>query len=174
MSKNLNTDEAIIALAASAASRAQELLADGWVKGRLSGGFKGIETFCIHGALMIALDELCGEGRNLGREQVCANSMRNKAFRDDVEALASAFIVDSAANRYGYDANAWKNGGLAGAAFNDDGSRKHQEVLNVMGDASTRLWDIALDTQSWQPSKWAVDQNDAAVQEYLKMPLAYA
>lgn len=112
--------------------------------------------FCVHGALNLALEEIFGQ-KQLGAE---------------AEVLATAFIVDEAQAQYDFKGS-WKQGGIPAAGFNDTAERKHQDVLNVMGAAAKRLWDLSLEAESagadqWQPSKWAeADVNSEEAQQFL-------
>ncbi len=168
--KKLTVDDTAIALAASIVDRTRELIADGWVKGKLNGGHGGVEEFCIHGAMGLALQELFGETGDTGRVNVCGGIAAVNRGYGDVEALATAFIVEEANSQYGYKGS-WNHGGLAAAGFNDAPERKHEDVLNVLSSASKRLWDIGLETDTvdgWVPSKWAeVDVTSAPAQQFL-------
>lgn len=173
MTTKMSVDDAVLTLAASVVDRTAELLADGWVKGRLNGGHGNVEEFCIHGALSLALEEVFGDSKECGRVYVCGGAAAMDRGRGDIEAIAAALIVDEAANRFGYNANAWRNGSLAAAPFNDAAERKHDEVLSTVRGAAHRLWDLALDSDqaaSVQVSWAQVDEEVA--QQYLHVSLA--
>ncbi len=168
--KKLTVDDTVLGLAASVAGRACELLADGWTKGKLYGGEGGVQEFCIHGALNLAIEEVFGPGTSVGRHHLDGTRMVTSGA-SDVEAVAVAFIVDEAATQHAY-----KGGGmfLGAAGFNDAPERKHEEVLAVVGNASKRLWDLSMEQQTegagsgWTPSKWAdVDVNSEEAKQYL-------
>ncbi len=172
--KKLTVDDTVLGLAASVAGRACELLADGWVKGTLYAGEGGAESFCIHGALNLAIEEVFGPGTSIGRHHIDGTRMVTSGA-SDVEAVAVAFIVDEAATQHQY-----KGGGmfLGAAGFNDAPERKHEEVLKVVGNASKRLWDLSMEQQTegagsgWTPSKWAsIDVEPEVVNQYLYAPL---
>lgn len=162
MQDKMTVDDATINLAASVVGRAYELISDGWVKGQMSGGEGSVEEFCIHGAMNLAIAEMFGDGyRGAG----------------DIEAIATAFIVDEASTQYNFKGS-WKRGGIAAAPFNDAPATKHEDVLNVLSAASKRLWDIGLDFESngssegWIASKWAdVDVNSEDAQQLLHASL---
>ena len=155
--KKLKSDEAVLALAAAVTDRACELLTDGWSKGAMHRDSGGAQvSFCIHGALNLALDEVFGEGRRLN-------------VRQDVEDVSVAFICDEAFGKMHSH-----SGGIPGAAYNDAGQRKHDEVVGVMTRAKTRLWDLTVERDTWQsddawvPSKWAdVDTNSEQAQQFM-------
>lgn len=159
----ISVEDTALTLAASVADRTYELLADGWAKGTLYEGRNGLpEAFCIHGALNLAIEEVFGEGTSLGRSHIDGTRMVTSGA-SDVEALAVAFIVQEAAGQYGY-----AGGGmfLGAAGFNDAPERKLDEVLAVVGAASKRLWDLALDNDGWEASQWA-QIDEAATQQFL-------
>lgn len=161
MSK-LNTDEAVLGLAASVATRACELIRDGWTKGKmhtLAGGAP--DSFCIHGALDLALEEVFGDKRFVSKLGV----------RQDVEDVAVAFICDEAFGRMHS-----RSGGIPAASYNDASERKHGEVVGVMSRAADRLWDIVMDQASsgeeWRPTAWAeADTNSEEAKQFLYAPL---
>ena len=171
MSDNkLTVDDTVLGVAASVAGRACELLADGWVKGKLYDGPGGVSSFCIHGAINLAIEEVFGDGASAGRSHIDGTRMISSGA-SDVEAVAVAFIIDEAAAQHKY-----KGGGmfLGAAAFNDAPERKHEEVLSVVGNASKRLWDLSMEQQTdgagsgWTPSKWAeVDVSTEEAKNYL-------
>lgn len=161
----MTVDDAIINLAASVVDRTRELITDGWIKGHMSTSVDGAQTaFCIHGALNLALEEVFGAYQR----------------GSDVEVLAVAFIVDEAKNQYGFKGS-WQHGGIPAASFNDSPATKHEDVLNVLGAASKRLWSIGMDWESglsmdpsnWVPSKWAeADVQAPEAQQFLHASLA--
>jgi hypothetical protein len=178
MQEKMSVDDAFISLAASVVERTRELIADGWVKGSLTGGFSGVQEFCIHGAMGLALQEMFGETGDTGRVNVCGGIAASARGYGEVEALATAFIVDEAANQYGFKGS-WQHGGIAAAPFNDAATTKHQDVLNVLDGASKRLWEVGLDmagappSDAWVPSKWAeVDVQSEDAQQFLYATLA--
>ena len=162
MQEKMSVDDAMISLAASVVERTRELIADGWVKGKMSESVDGVPTaFCIHGALNLAMEEVFGHARN-----------------ETVEVLAVAFICDEAKTQYNFQGS-WKHGGIPAASFNDSAATKHEDVLNVLGAASKRLWEVGLDfaaapsTGDWKPSKWAdVDVQSEDAQQFLYATLA--
>jgi hypothetical protein len=143
MSDEMKKADLSLGLAAAITERACELIQDGWVKGRMKIEVDGAPVqFCIHGALNLAIKEIFGD-RRLGAE---------------AEVLAVAFIVDEAQSQYNFNGS-WKDDGIPAAAFNDNPSTKHQDVLNIMSAAARRLWDLSLEQESavgdsWQPSRW--------------------
>ncbi len=144
--ERLTTSDTINTLAASVTERTAELLSDGWMQGALS---NGVEAFCIHGAMALALDEVFGQSEDCGRAYVCggvAAQDRGKG-RAEVEAVATAFIVDEAASKYGFDPNSWKQGFNGAASFNDDPTRQQHEVLDVVSSAAEKLWSMTLDAE---------------------------
>jgi hypothetical protein len=176
--EKMTVDDALINLAASVVDRTKELIADGWVKGALTGGFNSVQQFCVHGAMGLALQEVFGETGDTGRVNVCGGIAASNRGYGDVEALATAFIVEEAKSQYGFKGS-WEHGGIAAAPFNDDPATKHEDVLNVLDAASKRLWSIGMDWESsvssatWQPSKWAdVDVEAPEAQQFLNAVLA--
>jgi len=167
----ISVEDTALTLAASVVERAHELLADGWTQGTLYEGRDGLpERFCVHGALNLALEEVFGEGTSLGRSHIDGTRMVTSGA-SDVEALAVAFIVDEAASQFAY-----QGGGmfLGAARFNDAPERKLDEVLAVIGAASKRLWDLALDSEpskTWEPSKWA-QVDEVATEQFMNVALA--
>lgn len=163
----MSVDDAALTLAASVVERTRDLLQDGWVKGKLYEGVQGVEGFCIHGALNLAIEEVFGEGVAAGRHHIDGTRMVASGA-SDVEAIAVAFIVDEAATRYGY-----RNGGmfLGAAAFNDAPERRLEEVLAVVGSAASRLWEVATDEMvATTPSYAEVDEETA--QQFLYAQLS--
>ena len=156
MTKNLTADETVLGLAAAVTSRACELITDGWTKGSMMKKVGGAPvSFCIHGALDLALEEILGENRN-------------DSFRRDVEQVAVAFICDQA---FGSIKRA--TAGIPAATYNDAAHRKHQEVIDVMELATQRLWSVTFDTEgdTFEFSQWAnVDEGTAS--QYLHASLA--
>jgi hypothetical protein len=163
MQEKMTVDDAMISLAASVVERTHELIADGWVKGRMSDSVDGVPTaFCIHGALNLAMEEVFGNARG----------------NEVVEVLAVAFICDEAKTQYNFQGS-WKQGGIPAASFNDNAATKHEDVLSVLKSASKRLWEVGLDfagapsTGDWKPSKWAeVDTQSEEAQQFLYATLA--
>ena len=156
MSK-LTADDTVLGLAAAVTDRACELLTEGWTKGRMRSGAGGVQSFCIHGALNLAMEETFGTHDT--RQQV----------QRDVQEVAVAFICDEA---FGHIRNL---SGIPAAAYNDAPNRKHQEVIDVMERATQRLWSVTFDTealgQSYEYSKWANVEETTATQ-YLNASLA--
>lgn len=159
MSDEMKKADSTLALAAAVTERACDLIQEGWVKGRMSTSVDGAPVqFCVHGALDLALEEIFGHKR-LGAE---------------AEVIATAFIVDEAQAQYDFKGS-WKQGGIPAAGFNDSSATKHQDVLNVMGAAAERLWDLAIEqelkgSKTWVPSQWA----DADVQSEDAQQFLYA
>lgn len=147
MSK-LKVDEAVLGLAASVTGRACELITDGWIKGSMRGGSGGVENFCIHGAIELAMEEVF--------------TVRNMKIgvQQDVEQVAVAFICDEAFGQM-------RAGSIPAASFNDAGARTHDEVTGVLERASERLWNLAVGSDmdehvEFEYSKWAdVDEETA-------------
>ena len=160
--QKMDVDDAAITLAASVVERTRDLLADGWVKGKLYDGVEGVEGFCIHGALNLAIEEVFGEGVAAGRHHIDGTRMVASGA-SDIEAIAVAFIVDEAATRYGY-----RGGGmfLGAANFNDEPERKLEEVLEVVGSAAARLWEVAMDEMTAQAPSY-VEVDEQAAQQFL-------
>ncbi len=156
--EKLKVEDAILGLAASVAGRACELLSDGWVKGTWRSGEGGAETFCIHGAIDVALEEMFG------------NKQRNDSRY--IEEIATAFIVDEAANQFNF------TGKHCAIGFNDASERKHEEVISVVAAASKRLWDLSIEqfsssSETWTPSNWATaDVASVEAQNFLYQSLA--
>ncbi len=148
MSK-LKADEAILGLAASVTDRACELITDGWTKGRMRSGAGGVESFCIHGAIELAMEEVFGQ-----------RNVRSDVQRD-VEDVACAFICDEA-----FTPGGGKKVGHWAAGYNDAADRRHDEVTGVLDRAANRLWGLAVpdesSTESFTYSKYAeVDEEQA-------------
>lgn len=164
----ITVEDTALTLAASVADRAYELLSDGWAQGTLYDGRNGLpEAFCVHGAINLAIEEVFGEGTSLGRSHIDGTRMVTSGA-SDVEALTVAFIVEEAASQFGYS-----GGGmfLGAARFNDAPERKLNEVLAVVGAASKRLWDLALDNDGWEASRWA-QVDEAAAQQFMQAGIA--
>jgi hypothetical protein len=154
MTNKLTADDTVLGLAAAVCERATELITDGWTKGRMRSGEGGVQSFCIHGAIELAMEETFGV-RNL-----------DQTVQRDVEYLAVAFICDEA-----FGTIRGKSSGIPAASFNDASQRKHQEVIDVMGRATTRLWGVTFDTavtpdKPFEFSQWA-DVEEAQAKQYL-------
>lgn len=163
----MNLDTATLVIAASAVDRSRELIADGWVKGALNSGKNSAEVFCVHGALNCAFQELFPQmNPQNGRVNVCAGVGANTSGYGTAEAVATAIMVDEAATQFGYTVDAWKEGAMGLAPFNDDENTTHEQVLSIMKRASERLWAMSLETdvtpevKSWAP----VDEEPAQYQ----------
>jgi hypothetical protein len=176
--QKMTVDDAMLTLAASVVERTRELITDGWVKGALTGGFGNVQEFCVHGAMGLALQEVFGETGDVGRVNVCGGYAAAGRGYSDVEALATAFIVDEAKNQYGFKGS-WEAGAMAAAPFNDDPATKHEDVLSVLDGAAKRLWSIGVDwekgtgSNAWTPSKWAdTDTQSGEAQQFLYATLA--
>jgi hypothetical protein len=158
MSK-LTADDTVLGLAAAVCDRATELLTDGWTKGAMSRSSGGAPVaFCIHGAIELAMEETFGV-RDL-----------RQAVQQDVEQVAVAFICDEA-----FGTIKGKGAGIPAAAFNDASERRHQEVIDVMSRATTRLWGVTFDTAVTQEkpfefSQWA-DLEEAQAKQFLYQTL---
>lgn len=138
-----------MALAASICERAHDLIETGWVKGTWHSGYDGVQTFCIEGALDLALEELLNQGDRAAPE---------------IKEIARMFILDEALARYKFT-------GAYIPGFNDAGERTHDEVLSVLDGAARRLWAISVADeelgQVWQPSQWAdLGLEESQVQQY--------
>lgn len=136
----LKADEAVLGLAAAVTGRACELIQDGWTKGKMRGGEGGVESFCVHGAVELAMEEIFGIYD------------RRQLVQQDVEDVAVAFLCDEAFGQM-------QSGRIPVASFNDAASRKHSEVIGVMSRAADRLWDLSSDSEptQWTPSKWSTE-----------------
>lgn len=151
---NLTADDTVLGLAAAVCDRATELITDGWTKGAMSRSRGGAPvSFCIHGAIELAMEETFGSrDHRVGIQQ-------------DVEQVAVAFICDEA---FGTMKRA--SAGIPAASFNDASERKHQEVIDVMTRATSRLWGVTFDTeameQPFQFSQWA-NVEEAQAKQYL-------
>lgn len=150
----LTADETVLGLAAAVTTRACELITDGWTKGKMRGGAGGVENFCIHGAVELAMHEVFAT-RNL-----------KQLVQRDVEDVAVAFICDEA-----FGSMKGHSGGIPAAQFNDAGKRRHEEVTGVMERASERLWGLAVpsdetSTEAFTYSKWA-DVDEEQAKQYL-------
>jgi hypothetical protein len=157
MGNKLQNDEAVLGLAASVTGRACELITDGWVKGQMHTTVEGAEeSFCIHGALNVAIREVFGEMQN------------RSVAQQDVADVAVAFICDEAFNQRGTRING--DHGIPAAAMNDAASTTHDDVIGVMSRASARLWDLTVESEcdSYVPSRWAnVDTDSEQAKQYL-------
>lgn len=145
-----------LALAASVCDRAHDLIETGWIKGAFYGGESGVQTFCILGAIDLALDELLDA---------------NQAYaRNDIRDIATTFILDEALAQHRYV-------GKSIPAFNDAAEREHDQVLGVIAAAAKRLWNLSVENEdvgaSWQPSQWSdVENADEMQKVYLNAVLA--
>lgn len=153
----LDAGEAVVALAASVVERTRELIEDGWVKGTLV--TKGHKEFCVHGAMNTALVEMFGREEECGIANVCGGYAATRQGFGDIEAIATAFIVEAAADRYGADREAWRQGQFGAAPWNNEPQRKQEEVLAALDLASERLWTLSgvqeagtEGVRSWAPS----------------------
>ncbi len=158
MTKNLTADDTVLGLAAAVTSRATELITDGWTKGAMHRSKGGAPvSFCIHGALNLAMEEVFGQ-RDLGQ-----------TVQRDVEQVAVAFICSEAFGSMGHA------GGIPAASFNDASVRRHQEVIDVMARATQRLWSVTFDTEvtkeQFEFSQWA-NVEEAQASQYLNATLA--
>lgn len=153
MTKKLTADETVLGLAAAVTSRACELIQDGWTKGKMRGGAGGVENFCIHGAIELAMEETF-QARNL-----------KQLVQRDVEDVAVAFICDEAFGKM-----QGHSGGIPAAAFNDAAARKHAEVTGVLDRAAERLWSLAVDSDTELESQlsWTqCEENEEQAKQYL-------
>lgn len=150
----LKADEAVLGLAASVTDRACELIMDGWTKGKMRSGAGGVENFCIHGALDLAMEEMFGVKN------------RRSDVQQDVESVATAFICDEALGGNGI--KHWA------AGFNDASERKHDEVTGALDRAANRLWALAVpdesSTETFTYSKYA-DLDEETAQQFLNASL---
>jgi len=117
-----------------------------------------VQSFCIHGAIELSMEETFGQ-RDLRQD-----------VQRDVEQVAVAFICDEA-----FGSIKGSGAGIPAAAFNDAAERRHQEVIDVMERATSRLWSIALDPElserPFEYSQWA-DVDEAQATQYLHASLA--
>ena len=161
MNSKTDTGNTELVLTAAVVVRTRELIADGWAKGHLNTGRKSIETFCVHGAMNLAFQELFPERKEeCGRVNVCAGGAATRQGFGAVEAIATAILVDEAHSQFGYSADAWKAGQMGVAPFNDDEARTHEQVLSVLDRTADRLWAMSMEqddepvqlTRSWAES----------------------
>jgi len=163
--QKFDVSDATLALAASVVDRTHDLIADGWVKGRMFTTVDGAKhEFCILGAIEQAVSEI--------------TEIAQRSRRKDIYDLATMFILDEAVNQYQYGgARAGWNSHGSIPGFNDAGNRTHDQVLNVLTGAAGRLWDLSVVNEQvvekFEFSKWA-DQgvNDEAAKAYLDLLLA--
>lgn len=171
--QRMEVADATIAMAASAVGRTHDLIETGWVQGALLKGGKSetqVEKFCIQGALMLALNEQFGEDGHCGRVYVCAGNDATQRGFSDIEALATAFIVQEAAEHFQYDQDAWKAGRLGGAEFNDAADRTHEQVLRVLKGAEQKLWSLLTDEPAQR--SWADVPNEELQESVMMSVLA--
>lgn len=170
--QRLEAGEAVIALAASVVGRTRELIEDGWIKGELV--TKGYGKFCIHGAMNLALVEMFGRKEECGIANVCGGYAATRQGFGDIEALATAFIVEAAADRYSYDRDAWRNGRLGAAPWNNEPERRQEDVLGVLDTAADRLWALSGVTAETEHRSWAPaeDIQSEGAQQFLFAALA--
>lgn len=154
----MKNDDSALVLAASAVSRARELLEDGWVQNDLRTEHDA--SFCIHGALHLAIEEIFGLTNECGRVNICGGYAATRTGRSPVEAIATAYIVNAAADLFGYDRESWKQGKLGAAQFNDEPVRKLEDIISVMGTAAERLWEVAMGGVEAEKS-WAEAEVDS-------------
>lgn len=130
-------DETTLALAASVAERAHELLRDGWVQGKLRE--RHDSRFCVHGAVYCALEEVFG-AENVSR-QTHTDGLRMSVPGPSrrVEAVVTAFLVQEAESQYGFVPTGMTDGI---ARFNDADGRTLEEVLSVVRASADRLWGL--------------------------------
>lgn len=147
--EKISTDDAALAMAAAIVDRTYDLLESGWVKGKLNGGFKGVQEFCIHGAMGLALQEMFGATGDTGRVNVCGGLAATFRGYGAVEAIATAFIVDEANAQHAFGGT-FTQGNLSAAPFNDAQKTQHDDVLDVLRAASKRIWAL-----SWEPDEVA-------------------
>lgn len=158
MMKRVERDEATLALAASVADRAREILSEGWLQNELYTEHR--DQCCIHGAIYVALEEMFGQHEVFvrthtdGARAVSKPTIKGQAV--NVEALVTAFVAQQAQVLYGYQTDDL----FAGAArFNDAPERTLEEVLKVMGTAAGRLWEAAMGEVEGQTRSWADDES---------------
>lgn len=159
----MNSDETTMAIAASVATRAHELISEGWVQDTLATDH--MDGFCIHGAIYCALEEVFGT--LAGKTHVDGMRMLEPGPAKNVEAVVTAFVVDEATEQFGYKPI---HSTFDGAArFNDDKNRKLEDVLSVMGAAADRLWNVVTDesAKGWVPSKWQEEEKVEEIQQFL-------
>lgn len=153
----LTASDTVLGLAAAVCGRATELITEGWTKGRMRTGAGAVQSFCIHGAIELAMEETFG-ARNL-----------NQDVQRDVEQVTVAFICDQA-----FGSLARATSGIPAAAYNDASERRHQEVIDVMEGATSRLWSVTFDTEvsnsTFEYSRWA-DVEEAQAHQYLHASL---
>lgn len=156
----MSIDSATCALAASVIGRAKELMEDGYSKRSLNEGFKGVQKFCVHGAMNLAFIEMFPERKEqCGRLFVCGGFAATEAGYGPIEAVATAILVDEATQRFSYDSNAWKSGMMGVAPLNDDPKRSKEDVLGILDGAERRLWALSLDGSDVEVS-WAQEAGE--------------
>lgn len=155
--QSVDDQEATMALAASVVERAAELMEDGWCKGSLNRGEGEVQEFCVHGAMNLAFQEMYGGQLECGIAYVCGGLAADRRGWGQVEAVATAILVDEANARYGYDPDAWKRGMMGVAPFNNDERRERTEVLAVLHGASERLWGMAMEGFRTEPPAMSED-----------------
>ena len=144
--QKMTLDSAGLAIAASAVDRAHELMADGQDKSRLNSGFKGVQKFCVHGAMNLAFQEMFPlANEQCGRVNVCGGFASTEAGYGEAEAIATAILVQVANERFGYDDKAWRSGAMGVAPLNDDPARSAEDVLGILKEASIRLWAMSME-----------------------------
>lgn len=161
--QKLDVSDATLALAASVVDRTHDLIADGWVKGRMFSTVEGVKhEFCILGAIDQAMSEI--------------TEIAQRGRHKDIHDLATMFILDEAVNQYQYQSYGGKYSAGSIPGFNDAGNRTQDQVLNVLTGAAGRLWDLSVVNEQvvekFEFSKWA-DQgvNDEAAKAYLDLVL---
>jgi len=154
--QKFDVSDATLALAASVVDRTHDLIADGWVKGRMFTTVDGAKhEFCILGAIEQAVSEI--------------TEIAQRSRRKDIYDLATMFILDEAVSQHQYQCG--KYGGSI-PDFNNASNRTHEQVLSVLIGAASRLWDLSVVNEKFEFSKWA-DQgvNDEATKAYLDLVL---
>ena len=142
----MSIDSATCALAATIVGRAHELMQEGYSKKALNEGARGVQKFCVHGAMNMAFIEMFPDRKEqCGRLFVCGGYAASEAGYGPIEAVATAILVDEAVQRFSYDPSAWKAGMMGVAPLNDDPHRTQDDVLGILEGAERRLWDMSLE-----------------------------
>ena len=142
LKQEIDVQTAELQFAITALRRTHELIEDGWLQGGLADGKRSskVENFCVHGALHLALSEIFPNVKGeFQRVAVCAGATAQESGFGAAEAIATAMMVEEAADVFGYDRNMWRENMMGMASFNDAADRTKEQVLSVIDGAITRL-----------------------------------
>jgi hypothetical protein len=168
--QKMTLDGATLAIAASVVDRSLELMLDGQSKSSLNAGFKGVQKFCVHGAMNLAFQEMFPEyGEKCGRVNVCGGYASSETGYGQAEAIATSVLVQVANERFGYDDKAWRSGAMGVAPLNDDPQRSADDVTGILEETSRRLWAMSLEydvprTVEVRSFSWADEPAEGAQQ----------